>query len=669
MRNFFQKIPFIRITSLFLIGILLSHFLKIELHLAAIFITILISMSILLWRNGNFTSIKAQNFLISITIIFSGLFYPTVKPQNNHPNFNQKEYFLAEVCQKPAPKAKTYQTILKIQNTIHPKPERVIAYISKARFDSTISIGDQLILLAKPQRIKNMGNPFEFDYQAMMQRKEIWFSVYLSTGTYLKTGHKVFRISYLAERLRDKLISKLAATSLKNQELAVVEALTLGYRSELDPETIDYFASTGAMHVLAVSGLHVGLIYFILGFLLSGIKRTKTGQIIFPAVMIICLWIYALITGFSPSVQRATVMFTFIILGSILRRPVNIFNTLTASALVLILIDPEVILEVGFQLSYLAVFGIVLVQPVFSGLVKIENRILRFLWTLFTVSVAAQLATFPLGLFYFNQFPNYFWLSNFFVIPGATIIIWLTFAFFIATPIPFFSALIAKLLNLTTGLMLEVLKMVSELPYAVNEGIFIKKPEVFIIYGILISILIFGFSKRKLGLFAAMFLIICVQASHLTTKYQLLNQKKVFAYNSPELLIHLINGRTNYLITNDSDSLSPTGKNIVLKVIRNLKLDEPVILNRQSSGELNFDDLKGSPGTFQFLNCRFNFKTLSSISSQHTELYTLELKSNIQDTIASRKTIFSGNSYFTNNKDTTNFHLTKLKGAYSLSLN
>jgi competence protein ComEC len=369
MRNFFQKIPFIRITSLFLIGILLNHFLKIELHLAAILITLLISLSILLWRNSNFTSIKAQNFLISITIILSGVFYPTRRHQNSQQNFSQKEYFLAEVCQKPVSKAKTYQTILNIQNTIHERPEKVIAYISKTQFDSTISTGDQLILLAKPQIIKTMGNPFEFDYQAMMQRKEIWYSVYLSAGTYLKTGHKVYRISYFAERLRDKLISKLLVTSLKNQELAVVEALTLGYRSELDPDTIDYFASTGAMHVLAVSGLHVGLIYFILGFLLSGIKRYKIGKFIFPAVMIVSLWIYAFITGFSPSVQRATVMITFIILGSILRRPVNVYNTLTSSALVLILLDPEVILEVGFQLSYLAVFGIVLVQPILAGLV------------------------------------------------------------------------------------------------------------------------------------------------------------------------------------------------------------------------------------------------------------------------------------------------------------
>jgi competence protein ComEC len=294
---------------------------------------------------------------------------------------------------------------------------------------------------------------------------------------------------------------------------------------------------------------------------------------------------------------------------------------------------------------------------------------LKFLWTLLTVSIAAQLATFPLGLFYFNQFPNYFWLSNFVVIPGATIIIWLTFAFFIATPLPFISALLAKILHFTTGLMLHVLKTLSELPYSVNEGIVIKKPEVFILYGIIIFILIFGLSKRKQGLFLAMALTISLQVSQLVTKYQLINQKKVFAYNSPGLLIHLINGRTNYLITNGSDTLTQTDKDIVQRVVSHLKLNEPVILNRQSSGELNFKDLKVYYGNFQFLNCRIKFNARTSFINQRAELYTLELKLSNQDTTTTRKTIFSGNSYFTKDKDTTNFYLTRLKGAYFLSLN
>lgn len=670
MRNFFQKIPFIRITSLFLIGILLNHFYTIEFHLLAVVVTILISVAILLWHNSNYTTIKLQNVLISLTIILSGIFYQTTIVKNKPAAFDRKDYFLAEVCQQPTRKAKTYQSILKIQNNSMTKPEKVIAYFSNDQFDSTITTGDQLVVLAKPQEIRNMGNPFEFDYQAMMNKKGIWHSVYLPEGTYLKTNHRFNRVTYLAERLRDKLISKLSAAKLGKKERAVVEALTLGYRADLDRETIDYFASTGAMHVLAVSGLHVGLIYFILGFLLSGLKRFKQGNYITPVALILFLWSYAFITGFSPSVQRATVMFTFIIIGNILRRPVNIYNTLTASALILILLNPDVIFEVGFQLSYLAVFGIVLIQPKLAGFIEVKNKFLKSLWNLLTVSIAAQLATFPLGLLYFNQFPNFFWLSNFFVIPGATLIIWMTFAFFIFTPIPFVTELIAKFIQWTTSILLEILRILSELPYAVSEGIIIKQLDAFLILGILISILILGFSKRKIWLFYAMSLVIFLQISQLTTKYQLINQKVIFAYNSPNLMVHLINGRTNYLITNGLDKITETDQNIVQKVVNHLKLNDPVIINRHHSGEFNFSDLSGSHDTFQFLSCKIQYNKQSVYQRQNnTGFITLEMNPGNSGTSSILKTISSGSSYFIHEKDTTNLYSTRLKGAYFLSLN
>ena len=247
---------------------------------------------------------------------------------------------------------------------------------------------------------------------------------------YLKTGHQITHIRNLSEKVRDRLIAILNEALPNKEERSVVSALTLGYRTELAQDTLDYFASTGAMHVLSVSGLHVALIYMILGFLLAFLKRGKIGPIIFSVVMILFLWIYAFISGFSPPVQRATVMFTFVIIGNGIRRPVNIYNSLTASALFLILLNPNVLFDVGFQLSYLAILGIVLIQPVLYNILELTNPILKWTWSLFTVSVAAQLMTFPLGLFYFNQFPNLFWLSNFIVVPVTTFIMWFGIAFF-----------------------------------------------------------------------------------------------------------------------------------------------------------------------------------------------------------------------------------------------
>ncbi len=669
-RSFFQKIPFIRITSLFLIGILLNHYLDFDLRRTGIVCTILISALIILWHNSNYSTLKIQNLLISAGIIISGVFYPAQVQERKLPSFPRKDYYLAEVCQKPAEKARSFQTILLINNNSLAKPEKVIAYFSKAKFDSTITTGEQLVLLTRPQEIRNSGNPFEFNYQSMMQRKDIWFSVYLAEGTYLKTGHRVNRLMYWAEQIRDNLISTLSSAPIKKEERSVVSALTLGYRAELEPETTDYFASTGAMHVLAVSGLHVGLIYFILGFVLSGIRKMKFGAFIFPALMIILLWSYALITGFSPSVQRATVMFTFIIFGNILRRPVNIYNSLTAAALVLILHHPAVLFEVGFQLSFLAVFGIVLVQPKLAGFIQVKNKFLKSAWDLLTVSIAAQLATFPLGLFYFNQFPNFFWLSNFFVIPGVTLIIWLTFAFFLCSPLPVIPVFIAKLIQWTTGSMLWILKSISDFPHAVSNGIVLGSLQLWIIYAILSSFLIYAFSKRKQWLFLGLIFLIFMQCNLLVINLELVNQKAIYVYNSRNTLIHLINGRTNYLVKNGLDNIPDSDLKMVQKVLDHLKLGQPQIIERNSTNGFQADDLMFKDSSIQFLNCSIKFSKQSNPEDQLPEIITL----NVQEKDAYKKvpvstTLFTGSSYFIGKQDLSIDFKTKLNGAYFLSLN
>jgi len=585
-----------------------------------IIVTILISILIFLWHNSNFSAVKIQNFLISLCIILLGLFYPQRVFENQLPTFDQKDYFLAEVCQKPAEKAKTFQSILRIRGRKISNPEKVIAYFSKENFDSTITVGDQIIILVKPQKIKNMGNPFEFDYRTMMQNKAIYFSVYLSPETYRKTGIKIYRLIYLAEHVRDKLMALLNATKIEKEERAVLSALTLGYRAELDPETLDCFVDTGTIHVLSVSGLHVALIFFIISFLLTGINKGKFGTVIYPVIIIIFLWFYAFITGFSPSVQRSTVMFTFVIIGNILRRPINIYNSLSASALVLILLDPNVLFDVGFQLSYLAVFGIVLLQPPIANMIQVKNKILIWLWSMFTVSVAAQLITFPLSILYFNQFPNFFWLSNYFVIPATTFVIWLTFGFFILSSVPVIPDLLAQLIQFTMHLMLSLLKWISTLPHAVSEGIVFSHIQTWIIYGLIAAFVIYSFSKNKTWLFGGLILLITFQISTLWTKSDLFNQKAVYVYNSKNTLIHFINGRSNYVVMNGRNPVSEQEIKMIKSVCNHLILEKPHFFQQKAMNDLNAFDLKISDQSIRFLNCRINLTNQLEFNIQGSDL-------------------------------------------------
>lgn len=660
-RNIFQKIPFIRITSLFLAGILLGYYFQPDDRIIAVILVSLISALILFWHNSSYVSGQLQNTLLAITIILSGVFYPKWIDGNNESISGEKDYYLAEVCQKPAEKAKTYQTILLIQNEKFPNAKKVVAYFSKEGFDSTITTGNQLIILARPQLIKNTGNPFEFDYQKMMERRNIRFSVYLSSGTYLRTGHQIRSINNLAEKTRDRLIARFPVILPDREERSVVSALTLGYRTEIAQDTLDYFASTGAMHVLSVSGLHVALIYMILGFLLAFLKRGKTGPILFSAIMILFLWIYAFISGFSPPVQRATVMFTFVIIGNNIRRPVNIYNSLTASALFLILLNPNVLFDVGFQLSYLAILGIVLIQPILYNIIELTNPILKWLWALFTVSVAAQIITFPLGLFYFNQFPNLFWLSNFIVVPITTLIMWLTLAYFVFMPFQGLATLVGLIIQKLIWVMLAALKIMDAHPMAVSKGIVLNTTQVFVIYGIITTILIYGFSKQKRWMFYGLFLILALQITDLNTKLKLLNQRQIFVYNTRNTMIHLINGRTNYLITN-SDSIPEYDMRTIQKVTDHLKLNKPLIINRLTKNAFHTNDFVLRKNSFQFLNCTVEFK------NKPAYLKTDQLKIDIHDDKTAPINVFTGNLNPKGRNTFANNFSTKTGGAFHLQI-
>lgn len=665
--NIFQRIPFIRISGLFIGGILLHHYFQADLQITAIISTALIVFLVLLWWNNSFILIKYQNLSVAAGLFLIGYFYPANYTERPLPTFDRKDYYLAEVCQKPAEKAKSFQTVLVLKSTQLSRSEKVIAYFSKEQFDQTITTGDQLIVLAKPQPVKNMGNPFEFDYQSMMKAKNIWFSVYLSNGNYLKTGIFVNRPVYWAEKVRDKLLNHLNRHIASREERSVISALTLGYRAEIDKETVDYFASTGAMHVLSVSGLHVALIYAILAFFLKHLKRGRVGRISFVFIMLFFLWAYAFISGFSPSVQRATVMFSFVILGESIRRPANIFNSITASAFFLILLNPEVIFDIGFQLSYLAVFGIVLIQPTLFELITIRNRVLRWLWSLTTVSFAAQLTTWPLGLFYFNQFPNLFWLSNFIVIPATTLIIWLTLAFFILTPFNGLATILGFVIEKLTFAMLWTLKLIDSLPYAVSEGIVLEPMQVGCAFVGIMAIIAFFATKKKIWLMNLLVSILLFQISGLAAKSQLFDQKKIIVYNSKNLMIHLIDGRKNYLITRDFKRLAENEKQVYEKSVTHLRLDSSEIISLSDSAVVTRNALKINSGKIQFQNLLLRLESFNDFSNSGEVLFLTFSNGDRSGKVVENKILTTGG--IPRDKPNLNYFRIKTEGAFYADLN
>ncbi|MFQ5335378.1 MAG: ComEC/Rec2 family competence protein, partial [Flavobacteriales bacterium] len=337
---------------------------------------------------------------------------------------------LVQLDERPVEREKTYKLIVdvlkvKCDDAWKEVSGHALLYLQKDSSTSGLSYGDILLIRPDFKEIPPPQNPGEFNYKRYLGFHQIGWQSYLPASKCIVTGkNRGSAVYYHAQHLRQACLEVFSDHGLQGDEYAVASALILGYKDALDDQIRHSFASAGAMHVLAVSGLHVGIIFLVLKSLLGFLERLKYGVFIKTFIMLSGLWFYAALTGFSPSVMRATTMFSFILIGKAMNRTAVIYNTLAASAFALLLFNPFLIMEVGFQLSYLAVVGIVFIQPRLYHIWHPKLWIIDKIWAITTVSLAAQIATFPLGLLYFHQFPNYFLFSNLIVIPMAAVILY-----------------------------------------------------------------------------------------------------------------------------------------------------------------------------------------------------------------------------------------------------
>ena len=381
---------------------------------------------------------------------------------------------------------------------------RLMLYLEKDSLAAGLGYGDKLLIPDRYEPLGPPGNPDAFNYSRFLAMGKVYHSAYIPSGQWHATGRNQGRfLMRTALSLRHRAMDVFRHNGIAGDELAVISALLLGYREYLDEDLQQAFAGAGAMHVLCVSGLHVGIIFMVLKTLLGFMVRLPGGRVWQIMLILLCIWMYAAITGFSPSVLRASVMFSFVATGQSFRRPTNIYNTLAASAFVLVVANPFIITRIGFQLSYLAVVSIVALQPGISRLLTVKYRIVRKIWGMSSVSIAAQLATGPLALFYFNQFPNYFLLTNLVAIPLAGLIIYLALLTLALSPIPVAASLTARALSLLASLLHQSVSFVEALPYSTLSGVYLGPAGLFLLSGLLLSACLYFVSGRRGGLVLA----------------------------------------------------------------------------------------------------------------------------------------------------------------------
>ena len=430
---------------------------------------------------------------------------------------------------------------------------RALIYMEKDSLSSALKFGDNLLIRGNLNFLEPPKNPKEFDYKRYLENRSIYQQGYLACNDWRLLDSKSKGLDVFANDARQLLLSSLKSNGIEGGQYAIASALILGSKDELDFEVKQAYATAGAMHVLAVSGLHVGIIFLILNTLLAILDTSKKGRIIKAIILLISLWIYAMITGLSPSVLRAATMFSFVIIGTVLNRKSSIYNTLAASAFFILIINPNLLFEVGFQLSYVAVLGIVYLQPIIYKRIYTRWWLLDKVWAITAVSIAAQIATLPLTLFYFNQFPVYFMLSNLLVIPSAVVILSLGILLFVTSPIPFISESIGWVLNkFIKGLNFGI-KEIEVLPNSLIEGLSINVLECLALY-IIIILLLRGLEIRKLKTINyAFFLALIFIINDLIEDIALANSKSMIVYHiNKNQAIDFIDGTSNVLLANSS---------------------------------------------------------------------------------------------------------------------
>ena len=581
LEQIIQKIPFLRISVFLITGIIAQNLLNIPILPLLILNFVLFAFLVMLNKTYKHASSHFFGLALFLNIFFAGYIISALN--NKKPQFFKDCIYYATILEVPEEKTNSLKTIIQVKyinknDSILKSNEKIIAYFNTT-FPEKIFPGQQVIFENTPQEIKNRNNPFEFDYQKYINRKKIYRQVYLSDNTFVFCRYKPFKsLKIIAEQLRHTLLNRYKNAHFGENEFQIISALTLGYKRGLDPEIKRIFSAAGAMHVLAVSGLHVGIIFMLVSFVFVFLRKSKSGKYIFICVSIFCLWTYALLTGFSPSVQRAATMFSFIVIGQNLKKQTSIYNSLAASAFLLLLLNPNNLFEVGFQLSYSAVFGIVFMQPKFEKIYHPRFLIIRYLWSLLTVSVAAQIATFPLAVFYFNQIPTYFWLTNLILIPAVILLIPSGIIFLVLSDISFANNLLGDLIQYTLSGLYRILNFIEQLPQSTIQFSF-SGVELFVFILFLLNVFVFMEFKKITNLRWALFALIMFFSIKLTTNLNTIKSSKIIVYNTGnQAVVHLIRGKNNYLISEASLSKNDFEFSAVANTIVKLKLDSCVVL-------------------------------------------------------------------------------------------
>ncbi len=527
----------------------------------------------LYWINKKKYKVQSEfsfTILVIIDIFLFGLCYCSTQwdhTSENHFSKINAEHLLVTIISNPIEKKNSIQAMIQAKAAFDFEDEMLdasgnaIVYLEKEL--SQLQYGDQLIIPNKLKEIPPPMNPYEFDYKAYLANKNLYYQAYFKLNNITQIDNNdlnlkqiVFRKTY---QFRAFISYKIQSYFKDQSNIAVASALLLGDKQFVDKDLRSTYQDTGAMHILAVSGLHVGIIALLLQNILNFLNFLKYRKVIKSVSIITILWLFAALTGLTPSVTRAATMFSIIIIGNLLSRNNNIYNSIAASAFILLLYNPFWLLDIGFQLSYMALLGIVYLYPKLRDLYKPQNKLISKIWDINLVAIAAQVFTLPICLYNFQQFPLIFFISNPLAIVGASFILYLGISFiFLVTISEYFTFMAylvewnAYFLELIIQLLNFCLNYLQQLPFSTLKGLVFNDIQYYLLLFCIISMIVS--IRNTIALKIRYLLLTFLCSSFLFSSYQLKQEIELVVFNyAGESLIGMREGHQQVLVSSSSN--------------------------------------------------------------------------------------------------------------------
>jgi competence protein ComEC len=561
-----KQAPFLRLIIIFIVGIILQWYCKLPAQLGRImFITALLLIVLFNaglhfrqfywgWMNGLF---------IHAVLLSLGLLIAYQKDISHSPNWMNNYYqeggfVIASIEEPLSEKANSFKANASVQQVIengivHYVKGNIILYFQKDSSLKTLQYGTQILFNKSIQAIRNSGNPGTFDYQRYAAFSGIYQQVFLKPGEFaVLAGNKGNLIKKWLFNTRERVVRIIAAHIPEKKEAGLAEALLIGYKGDLDKTLVQSYSNTGVVHIIAISGLHLGLIYWLLNLILRPLKKYKTIRWLRPIFMITGLWSFALLAGGGPSILRSAVMFSFIVIGESMERKTSIYNSLAASAFMLLCINPFWLWDAGFQLSYIAVLSIVVFLKPIYHLFYFKNRIVDTIWKLNAVTLAAQILTIPVTVYQFHQFPNYFLITNVLAVPLSSLIVLGEILLCVVAIVPAIATKLGLALQSFIQVMNGFVEHMESLPFSLWDGLYISVVQLILMYACIICISYWLLQKNKS---AVLLSLLCLFAFLSIRAYSFIeagHQQKMIVYHVPRhQAIDFVNGR-NYYFTGDA---------------------------------------------------------------------------------------------------------------------